>query len=94
MGTASVKGQMWAARARDWADVQESVAISIYEVILQETGMGAGRSVLDIGCGSGTFCEMAAALGATVSGIDAAEALIAIAKEPSTSPSSMTSGGP
>lgn len=30
--------------------------------------------VLDIGCGSGEFCRLAAARGAAVSGIDAAKA--------------------
>ncbi len=81
MGTANMQGQIWGARARDWADVQERVAIPLYEEVLRKTGIGAGRSVFDIGCGSGIFCEMAARLGAKVSGIDAAEALIAIAGE-------------
>jgi len=30
----------------------------------------AGASVLDVGCGSGELCELAAARGARVSGID------------------------
>ncbi len=38
-------------------------------------------SVLDAGCGSGTFCQMAAEGGADISGLDAAAALIAIARE-------------
>lgn len=81
MGTAQMQGEIWGARARDWADVQEGVAIPLYEEVLRKTRIGAGQSVLDIGCGSGIFCEMAARLGAQVSGIDAAEALIAIARE-------------
>ena len=81
MGTAEIQGQIWGTRARDWADVQESVAIPLYEEVLRKTGIGAGRSVMDIGCGSGIFCEMAAKLSAQVSGIDASEALIAIAQE-------------
>jgi SAM-dependent methyltransferase len=81
MGTAQMQGQIWGARARDWADVQESVAIPLYEEVIRRTGIGAGGSVLDIGCGSGIFCAMAARLGAQVSGIDAAEALVAIARE-------------
>jgi SAM-dependent methyltransferase len=81
MGTAQVQGQIWGTRARDWADVQESVAVPLFQVILQETAVGAGTSVLDIGCGSGIFCEMAAQRGARVSGLDASEPLIAIACE-------------
>lgn len=81
MGTAKSQGEIWGARARDWADVQEGVAIPLYEEILRKTGLGSGQSVLDVGCGSGIFCEMAARLGARVSGVDASEALIAIANE-------------
>jgi SAM-dependent methyltransferase len=61
--------------------VQEGVAIPLYEAVLNETAIGEGTSVLDIGCGSGIFCEMAAKRGARVSGIDAAESLLAIARE-------------
>lgn len=81
MGTAKAQGRIWGTRSRDWADVQEGVAIPLYKDVLRKTGIGAGGTVLDIGCGSGIFCEMAARLGAGVSGIDAAEPLIAIAKE-------------
>lgn len=81
MGTAKVQGQIWGSRARDWADIQEGVAIPLYEEILRKTGIGAGSSVLDIGCGSGIFCEMAARLGVRVSGIDASDSLIAIANQ-------------
>jgi SAM-dependent methyltransferase len=81
MGTAKVQGQLWGTRARDWAEVQERVAIPLYEAVLQRAGIGKGMSVLDIGCGAGLFCEMAARLGARVSGMDAAELLVAIARE-------------
>lgn len=39
-----------------------------------------GLSVLDIGCGAGLLCEPLAALGASVTGIDASEVSINIAK--------------
>jgi 2-polyprenyl-3-methyl-5-hydroxy-6-metoxy-1,4-benzoquinol methylase len=81
MGTASVQGQIWGARARDWADVQERVAVPLFEAVLQENGVGPYTSILDIGCGSGIFCEMAARRGARVSGLDASEPLLAIACE-------------
>jgi len=81
METAKMQGQIWGRRARDWADAQEGVAIPLYKEVLRKTGIGTGVSVLDIGCGSGIFCEMAARLGAKVSGIDASESLIAIANE-------------
>lgn len=81
MGTAKVQGSIWGARARDWAEVQEVLSSPLYEAVLEKAGVREGASVLDVGCGSGTFCEMASRLGATVSGIDAAESLVAIASE-------------
>jgi SAM-dependent methyltransferase len=53
----------------------------LYEAVLQKTAVGPGTALLDIGCGSGVFCQMAMKLGAQVSGLDAAESLLAIARE-------------
>lgn len=61
--------------------MQEGVAVPLFEKVLQETAVGANTSVLDIGCGSGIFCEMAAKRGARVSGLDASEPLLAIARQ-------------
>jgi 2-polyprenyl-6-hydroxyphenyl methylase/3-demethylubiquinone-9 3-methyltransferase len=41
----------------------------------------AGRSALDVGCGAGLLAEPLARLGATVTGIDAAPEVIAVARE-------------
>jgi SAM-dependent methyltransferase len=81
MGTAEVQGQIWGGRARDWAEVQEGMLAPFYDAVLRETVVGAGTEFLDIGCGSGMFCQMAAGLGAQVSGLDAAEPLLTIARE-------------
>lgn len=81
MGTANVQSQLWGARARDWAEVQEGTVAPLYEAVLHEIGVGAGTTLLDIGCGAGMFCQMAAQRGAQVSGIDATESLLAIARE-------------
>lgn len=81
MGTADVQSQLWGARASDWAEVQEGVVVPLYEAVLHQTAVGAGTTLLDIGCGAGMFCQMAAKLGAQVSGLDATEPLLAIARE-------------
>ena len=78
-GSAAVQGDLWSARAQDWADVQELVQRPLYTSILQEVMQGSHVDLLDIGCGSGLFTAMAAAA-SRVSGIDAAGALLAIAK--------------
>jgi len=52
----------------------------VYEAVFDRTGMGAGVRYLDVGCGSGMAAQLAAERGAQVSGIDAAEPLLAIAR--------------
>lgn len=79
-GTSAAQGPLWGARAKDWADVQEPAARPLYEAALRKTGIATGISVLDIGCGAGLFCELAAERGARVSGLDASEASVAIAR--------------
>lgn len=81
MGSASAQGQLWGSRARDWAEVQEMVSLPFFEAILKNGLVREGTSLLDIGCGSGYFCQMAARRGAQVSGLDAALPLLAIARE-------------
>lgn len=78
-GSAAVQGDLWSARAQDWADVQEQVQRPLYTAILQEMMQGSHVDLLDVGCGSGLFAAMAAAA-TRVSGIDAAGALLAVAK--------------
>jgi SAM-dependent methyltransferase len=50
-----------------------------YEAVLERTNIGRDTCYLDVGCGSGMAAQLAAARGARVSGIDAAEALLTIA---------------
>jgi SAM-dependent methyltransferase len=81
MGTAVVQSQLWGVRARDWADVQEGTFAPLFATVLDQAGTGAGTTVLDIGCGSGLFCQLAAQRGAQVCGLDASEPLLGIARE-------------
>jgi SAM-dependent methyltransferase len=79
--SSSVNGRLWGARARDWADIQEATAKAVYEAVLARTAVGSGTRYLDVGCGAGGAAQLAAARGAEVSGIDAADSLLAIARE-------------
>ncbi len=79
--TLDVHGHLWGARARDWADFQEGTVLPVFEAALERTGVGPGTRFLDVGCGTGMAAEMAAARGASVAGIDAAEGMLAIARE-------------
>jgi SAM-dependent methyltransferase len=51
------------------------------EVVFDRLGVGPGVDLLDIACGSGLAAQHASRRGAAVSGLDASEALVAIARE-------------
>jgi SAM-dependent methyltransferase len=53
----------------------------LFEHAIGRTGIEQGSAVLDVGCGPGGFCRLAAAAGATVVGLDASHALIEISRE-------------
>jgi SAM-dependent methyltransferase len=81
MGTAEIQGELWGARARDWATLQEPAWRPIYREALLSAGVGPGTRVLDVGCGAGGALAVARELGAEPLGFDASEALAAIARE-------------
>src|SRR3954451_23565050 len=78
--TADINGRLWGARAEDWANIQEPTFRAAYEAVLDRTGVGPGTHYLDVGCGSGMAAQIASRRGATVSGSDAAQALLNIAR--------------
>ncbi len=78
--TGNLNGRLWGARANDWANIQEGTFRPVYETVHERTRVKSGTRYLDVGCGAGGAAQMAAARGAQVSGIDAAEALIEIAR--------------
>lgn len=79
--TSEANGRLWGARARDWAEVQEGQCAAAYHAVLKHAGVGSGTNHLDVGCGSGMAAALSAGLGAKVAGIDAADNLLAIARE-------------
>lgn len=78
--TAASNGPRWGERAEDWADVAAGLAWPAWEAVADAARIAAGMRVLDVGCGSGEFCRLAADRGAEASGIDAAEGMIAVAQ--------------
>jgi SAM-dependent methyltransferase len=73
-------GRGWGARATEWAYLFEPYARPANERVFELLGVGTGTRLVDIACGSGLAANLARRWGAEVSGIDAAEALIAIAQ--------------
>lgn len=80
-GSAQVQGPLWNARARDWAEIEDEGGRGLFEAVHELSGVDAGTRLLDVGCGSGLACALAARRGAEVAGLDAASELLAIAAE-------------
>lgn len=80
-GTAGVNGPLWGSSASDWATIQEGQFRAGFEAVLAHCRVGHGVDFLDAGCGAGMAAAIAAARGARVSGFDASEALLAIARD-------------
>lgn len=78
--TAEVNGRLWGARAKDWADIQEGTVRPVYDAVLERARVTSGTRYLDVGCGAGMAAQIASKRGAQVLGIDAAEALLDIAR--------------
>lgn len=78
--TFAINGRLWGTRANDWATIQEGMCRPVYEAVLTRTNVHGETAYLDVGCGAGMAAQMAADRGARVSGLDAAENLLAIAR--------------
>ena len=79
--TADLHGPRWGARAGDWAELVAELSRPAWVAIADLAAVGEGTRVLDVGCGSGEFCVLAAERGAEVAGIDAAAGMLAVARE-------------
>ena len=81
IGATPLRGEPWSTRARDWADLMEPAMGQLYRAILDRLDLREGTTLLDAGCGSGLFCRFATDRGARALGLDAAPALLDIARE-------------
>ena len=80
MGTAGVQGELWGAKASDWADANEPAWRGVFDAVLDAASVGSGTRFLDIGCGAGGALVSAKERGAVVSGLDASSNLVEIAR--------------
>ena len=79
LGSGMRQGELWGARAEDWAQVEEQ-QLPTYEEGIRRTGVRAGDRVLDVGCGSGVFLRVVTDLSARAYGLDASRALLRAAR--------------
>jgi SAM-dependent methyltransferase len=80
LGTAGVQGKLWSARVDEWAEIQEPLMRPAFEAALDALAVGPDTSLLDVGCGAGLVLRLAADRGAEVSGLDASDGMIEIAR--------------
>ncbi len=80
MGNGTVQGRAWGRRAHAWAELQEHNNLPLHQVVPEAARIGRGTTLLDAGCGAGLSSALATFRGATVTAVDAAPALLAIAR--------------
>lgn len=81
MGTATIQGKLWGARARDYAQGLEQLTLPLHSAVLDAGRVTAGTRLLDAGCGAGLLALLARLRGAQVSALDASTELAAVARE-------------
>jgi SAM-dependent methyltransferase len=74
-------GVAWSARARDWAYLMEPLFAPVYVRLAAALQIGPDTDVLDMGCGAGLALRAYQDAGARTAGVDAAEGLLSIARE-------------
>ncbi len=81
MGSATMQGHLWGARAQDWAAYVEQVCLPLFGAALDAGRVTTGTRLLDAGCGAGLLALLANLRGAQVSALDASPGLLAIARQ-------------
>jgi SAM-dependent methyltransferase len=79
-GSGAVQGALWGAAAEDWASLMEPQERPLFDAVLARGRFTPGAHVLDVGCGSGLFVQLIAARGCDVTGFDASEPLLSVAR--------------
>lgn len=81
MGSADTNGPLWSVAPEAWGAIIEPFHTPLFAAMLDAAQVRRGTKVLDAGCGAGTATAMALERGATVTGLDAAQGLLRVARE-------------
>lgn len=81
MGSAKKQGELWGQVPLDWALLQEPKHNPLFEAMLDAAYVSAGTQLLDAGCGGGGASLLASQRVAQVTGLDASEGLLNVARE-------------
>lgn len=79
-GSATVQGDLWNIRARDYAEVQELTFKPLYEDVLCRPELAGATTLLDVGCGPGLAAQIFSRRMSRVSGVDASPSFVEIAR--------------
>jgi SAM-dependent methyltransferase len=80
VGSASVQGDLWGVRARDYAEVQEPTFLPLYESVFARPEIAKASSILDVGCGPGLAAQVISRRIGRVAGADATAPFVEIAR--------------
>lgn len=80
VGSADRQGELWGRAPLDWADVQETFSVPLWQSMLDSLVVAGSSPFLDAGCGAGGASVLARERTTSVSGLDASVALIEVAK--------------
>ena len=81
MSTKAIQGKLWSIAPVYWAKHFEPWFLPMYRVVLDQLKLSDNDFLLDAGCGSGLFSNLAIETGAQVTGIDAAAGLLEVARK-------------
>ena len=70
----------WSANAGGYERLTGRITAQVAELLLDAAGVRPGARVLDVGCGTGALCALAAARGARPTGVDLADGMVAAAR--------------
>ncbi len=71
----------WERAAANYADSFETVTAPFARSLLDAVGCSAGSRLLDVACGGGFVCSLAASMGALTTGVDFSAGMVARSRE-------------
>ena len=80
MRTKTIQGKLWSIQPQYWSRNFEPYFLPLYCKAINDIQLSKDDSLLDAGCGSGMFSSLAINTGAHVVGVDAAPALLEVAR--------------
>jgi SAM-dependent methyltransferase len=81
MGSQAMQAKLWGRYPREWSTIQETTGKAGYDHALQILNLTGQETLLDVGCGSGFFCSLAAPKARFVVGLDATVELVEAARQ-------------